>query len=95
MSNKFFVAKIIDGDTFSVSPNWEWNEQSGDRVRPIGWDTPEKGKPGFEEAKEKLSKLIFGKYVELQDAVKIDRGRIVCDVFLNGKNIAIYFPAYR
>ncbi len=39
----FKVTEIIDGDTFAVSPQWKWNGTSGDRVRPTGYDAPEKG----------------------------------------------------
>lgn len=41
----FRVTKIIDGDTFEVSPNWEWDGKSGNVVRPTGFDAPEIGTP--------------------------------------------------
>ncbi len=94
MSN-FTVTKIIDGDTFDVTPTWKWNGQIGSRVRPTGYNTPEMGTNGGQAAKDKLSKLIFGKQVELGNAYKIDRGRLVCDVYYQGKNLADYFPQYQ
>jgi len=54
----FTVVSIIDGDTFDVSPVWQWNGQSGSRVRPTGYDAPELHAFGGQAAKDKLSKLI-------------------------------------
>ena len=91
----FTVTQIIDGDTFVVSPKWNWNGQTGDRVRPTGYDAPEVGSRSAAAATQRLHQLLLEKLVELKDAVTIDRSRIVCDVFLNGRNIAGYFPGYR
>ena len=90
----FTVISVVDGDTFDVSPNWKWNEQTGSRVRPTGFDAPELSTYGGQAAKTKLSNLILGKQVELGSAYKIDRGRLVCDVFFQGRNLADYFPDY-
>ena len=91
----FRVTNVVDGDTFEVSPNWKWNDQTGCRVRPTGYDTPEEGQYGFEAAKRKLAGLILGKNVQLGSAYKVDRGRLVCDIYLNGHNLAAYFPEYQ
>ncbi|MFH2063894.1 MAG: thermonuclease family protein [Pseudomonadota bacterium] len=88
----FTVTSVIDGDTFDVSPNWKWNNQTGARVRPAGYNTPELHTPGGQAAKAKLERLIHGKQVELGTAYKIDRGRLVCEVYINNKNLADYFP---
>ncbi len=90
----FTVTEIIDGDTFVVSPTWTWNNQSGDRVRPAGYDAPEVGAPGAAAATARLSQLILNRQVELREAHRIDRGRLVCEVFYNGRNLKDYFPAY-
>ena len=93
--SEFKVIKVIDGDTFDVRPQWKWNGQSGSRVRPTGFNAPEINTFTGQKAREKLSKLIFGKSVELGSAYRIDRGRIVCDVYYDGKNLADYFPEYQ
>lgn len=49
------ITRIIDGDTFETDIG---------KIRLLGINTPEKKKPGFEEAKEFLS-LYLGKEVEL------------------------------
>lgn len=91
----FKVTSIIDGDTFEVSPQWKWNGQGGTRVRPTGFDTPELQSLAGQVAKERLTRLILSKQVELGTAYKVDRGRVVCDVYLNGRNLAEFFPGYQ
>ncbi len=53
------------------------------------------GQPGYQNAKDKLRKLIFEKEVELKNFVDIDYDRLVCDVYFDGKNLADYFPNYK
>jgi len=91
----FKVVEIIDGDTFKVTPNWEWDNKRDNVVRPTGYNTPEEGQPGYQVAKEKLKRLILGNYVELKNAIKITYDRLLCDVYYNGRNLADYFPEYQ
>lgn len=91
---RFKVIAVIDGDTFDVTPNWQCNGSPGNRVRPIGYDAPELHEPGGLAAKQKLERLILGKMVSLGTAHRIDRGRLVCEVYFNGRNLADYFPEY-
>jgi len=93
--SEFTVIAVIDGDTFTVKGGWKWNDETGDDVRPTGYDAPEEGEPGYEQAKQKLAGLILGKIVDIPKAYKVDRGRLVADVCLNGKNLADYFPEYQ
>lgn len=90
----FKVIEVIDGDTFRVSPNWKWNDEKGDIVRPNGYNTPEKGEVGYESTKNKLERLILGKNVELKNVIKLTYGRLLCDVYIGGENLASYFPEY-
>lgn len=91
----FTVTSIIDGDTFEVSPQWKWNGDTGTQVRPTGYDAPELHAYGGQVAKDKLSRLIYRQQVELRTAHKIDRGRLVCEVYFGNKNLANYFPEYQ
>ncbi|MBE0478965.1 hypothetical protein IBX65_07625 [Candidatus Aerophobetes bacterium] len=52
----FTVSEIIDGDTFKVKNGWRGDNKIGDTVCPTGYNTPEEGEWGHEEAKEKLIK---------------------------------------
>ena len=92
---EFRVKEVIDGDTFAIDPDWKWREQSGDKVRPTGYDAPELNEPRGLDAKDKLSRLILGKDVELKTGYRVDNGRLVCDVFFEGANLADYFPEYK
>ena len=90
----FNVTKVVDGDTFEVKPDWEWERQKGKRVRPIGYDAPELWEEGGQAAKAKLEWLILHKQVEIKNPVRVDRGRLICKVYFQGKNLAGYFPEY-
>lgn len=90
----FMVKQIIDGDTFEVNPGWKWQQQTGERIRPTGYDAPEMNTMAGQMAKARLARMIIGKQVVLGSAYRIDRGRLVCDVYLNGKKLEEYFSRY-
>lgn len=90
----FTVSAVVDGDTFDVKPGWKWQGQTGTRVRPTGYDAPELRNRDGAAAKAALEWRILGKTVELGTGHRVDRGRLVCEVYVNGKNLAEYFPAY-
>lgn len=56
--NPNYVVRVIDGDTFEIC--------SGDKIRMLCVDTPEKGKEGYEEAKFVLEDAILHKIVQLK-----------------------------
>ncbi|MFA5164374.1 MAG: thermonuclease family protein [Candidatus Omnitrophota bacterium] len=81
-AEELFVTRVIDGDTIVV--------ENGEHVRYIGIDTPEKGRPYYNEAKRQNEKLVKGRRVRLEyDAGKRDRyGRTLAyvyagDIFVN------------
>lgn len=62
----FLVTSVIDGDTVYID--------TGEKVRLICIDTPEKNEEGYVEAREYLEDLILGKKVELvKDVSEVDR----------------------
>ncbi len=73
------VVKVIDGDTIVLS--------DGRTVRYIGIDTPERGEPFYEAAKNFNRKLVQGKAVELEfDIERYDRyGRVLAYVFVKDR----------
>ena len=73
----FEVSQIIDGDTIRLS--------SGEKVRLIGINTPEKGQPYYNEATEKLKELIGNSHITLKkDVEDKDRyGRLLRYVYVN------------
>jgi len=91
----FSVTTIIDGDTFEVTPQWKWNGETGTRVRLAGYDAIELHAHGGQESKDKLTRLISREQVEIRSAHKIDRGRLVCEVFIGNVNLADYFAKFK
>lgn len=77
------VIEIIDGDTFRI--------ESGDKIRMIGINTPEKNDIYYSESSRHLSELILGRAVELQaDTISKDRDkyeRLLRYAILNGTDI--------
>lgn len=79
-SSKEKVARVIDGDTIEMA--------SGERVRLMGIDTPEKRRTGYQEAKDYLIHRLLGKEVKLDRIKKREKyGRTLAYVYLDGKNI--------
>ena len=93
---EFQVIEVTDGDTFKVKGNWTMGNATGNLVRPTGYNTPEKEERGYKEAKQKLTQLILNKTVDVKNIQAIDKhGRLVADIYLEGKNLADYFPEYK
>jgi len=75
MVRKETVEKIIDGDTIETSV----------RKRPIriqGIDTPERGQPGYSEAKKALGTLLKDEKVTVTPVATDEYGRTVAKVKL-------------
>lgn len=82
--NNNSVLEVIDGDTFKL-----W---SGEIVRLICVDTPEKGSLGYQEAKDFLSFLILNKEVRLESDVddKDNYGRLLRYVYVSEDSKEIF-----
>lgn len=86
------VAHVVDGDTLEVRPAWRRWRETGTRLRPAGYDAPELDQPGRQTAKARLERLLLGRAMALGRANQIDRGRLVNEVSLNGRNLADDLP---
>jgi micrococcal nuclease len=73
----FEVSQIIDGDTIRLS--------TGEKVRLIGINTPERDQPYYAEATQKLSELIGDNQVTLEKDVtdKDQYGRLLRYIYVN------------
>jgi micrococcal nuclease len=80
-----YVVRVIDGDTFEI--------YSGEKVRLICVDTPERGEDGFEEATRFLEELVLNKEVRLEKDVserdKYDRLLRYVFVSASGKEVFV------
>lgn len=76
LSKVIKVKEVIDGDTIVL--------QSGEHVRYIGIDTPEKDQPFYREAKELNQKLVEAKEIRIEfDVQKKDKyGRLLGYVYV-------------
>lgn len=90
-----YVTNIVDGDTFDIF--------SGERIRMICIDSPEKGEKGYEEAAQYLEYLILHKEVTLEKDVsendsyrRLLRYVYVDGIFVNKEMVksgnAVLFP---
>lgn len=94
----FEVTSVESGDHIIVSPKWVWQGYSGNRVVVFGYTTPAFGMANYEFAKKKLSALIAGREIELKDPKffqKFGTNTLVCRVYLDGVDIANYFPEFK
>lgn len=71
------VTAVKDGDTIEMLVNGKPL-----RIRLFGVDSPEKGQPFGEKARQYTSSLCFGKVVKAQRESRDQYGRIVAEVFL-------------
>jgi micrococcal nuclease len=95
-SLEYKVREVIDGDTFRIEGKWERQGRTGDVIRPYGYDTPEKGEPGYEETKQRLIDLILGKTIKIAKVRMMDHfGRLIAHIEFEGKSLAEYFPDYK
>jgi micrococcal nuclease len=77
------VTEVIDGDTIILA--------TGEHIRLLGIDTPEKGECYYKEAKEFLSQLLTNKLIKLEkDKTNKDSyGRLLRYIYLDGTDINI------
>lgn len=97
-TNSFKVISIIDGDTVDLLVN-----RQPLRLRLNGIDTPEKGQPFGNTAKDVLSKAIGGQNVQYVVRDTDRYGRSIADVYFRGvhinkwlvqKGLAWHYKAY-
>lgn len=88
----FRVTSVIDSNTIKVD-GWNWNNKEGNLVKIRGYKPPV-GQGQY--LKNRLSSLVLNNHVELVNArfVYDKDDIIICDVYLNGVNVAQYFPEY-
>ncbi|WP_430867186.1 thermonuclease family protein [Demequina aurantiaca] len=58
------ITRVVDGDTVYTS--------NGGKVRLLGYDTPEHGECGFDEAKKLVTELVDGRSVTLFNPANVD-----------------------
>ena len=80
MARKEKVTKIIDGDSFLT-------DKRKNPVRLADVDTPEKGQPGYQNAKKYLEKLILNQEVSIETVARDKYHRSVAKVKVRTKSV--------
>ncbi|SCG85129.1 Thermonuclease [Methanobacterium congolense] len=73
---------VVDGDTLDV--------EGVGRIRFVGVNTPERGEPGYQEAKDYVKRMCLGKtvYLDIDDEKHHDKyGRVLAVVYAGNVNI--------
>jgi len=78
------LVRVVDGDTFAVGA---WT------IRLRGIDTPEIGEPRALLAKQRLATLLSGGPITVIRRAEDVYGRIVADVYVDGRNVAAVLRA--
>jgi len=73
------VLKVVDGDTVEI--------ESGQRIRFLGINTPEKSRPYYDEAKKFLALKVENKFIQIESYGKDKYGRILAHVFFEGEHL--------
>ena len=80
MARREKVTGVLDGDTFNTSSR-------KNPVRLAKVDTPEKGQPGYQKAKQALQRMIGGKDVTVDTKARDSYGRSVANVKVGGRSV--------
>jgi micrococcal nuclease len=88
MTRKEKVTDIFDGDTFLTRVRKH-------PVRLYGVDTPEKGEPGYQQAKKELKKLIQDKEVTIDTVARDKFRRPVAKVKVGTRSVNKAMQKYR
>ena len=73
---------VVDGDTIDV--------EGVGRIRFVGVNTPERGQPGYQEAKDFVKSMCLDKtvYLDIDDAKHYDKyGRVLAVVYVDNINL--------
>lgn len=81
------VYNVVDGDTIDVVVDLGFKITTKQRLRLNDIDTPEKGQPGFNEAKEWLTKQILNQQVIIRTAKVSKFGYYLADISLGSISI--------
>ena len=91
------IAYVVDGDTLDLVLDLGFSITLKQRFRMLRIDTPERGQPGWAEARDHLANYV-GMRVVIQSR-KIDKyGRYLCELFvadinINGEMLALGLAA--
>lgn len=72
---------VVDGDTLDIEVDMGFNNKTKQRFRLAGVDTPERGQPGWQEAKDFVAEFVKDRRLVIVSE-KVDKyGRYLATVF--------------
>jgi micrococcal nuclease len=93
METYFFNAHctyVVDGDTADLTIDVGFHLTTVQRMRFLDINTPERGKPGYQEAKDYTKNAILGKDVIVQTYKDDAFGRYLAHIYYIGEDGAIH-----
>lgn len=81
----FEVQKIEKDFVLILKEDWKWNDDQGKIVTIKSIDSSKSKNENLIHFK--LKQLLEGELIELRNPIIIAQGCLVCDVFIQGKNI--------
>jgi len=78
---KAVVTNVVDGDTCDVIADEGFNNSTKKRIRFLRINTPERGKPGYAEAKAWFEKNYLGKAIYIKTVKKDSFGRWLAELY--------------
>lgn len=81
----FNVVQVIDPTTIEILEKWIWNNLSGDRIIVSNIQVDQKK---IAESTDKLKEVLNNKKIELINPQRVTSGALVCEVLVDGTNLA-------
>jgi micrococcal nuclease len=82
------VVNVVDGDTVDAVIDLGFKVSINQRLRLDRIDTPERGEPGYVEAKAFVFDMVGGKEVTLKTYKVSKWGYYLADILLQGKSVS-------
>lgn len=80
------VYNVVDGDTVDCLVDLGFKVYSKQRIRLANINTPERGQPGYKEAKVRLEQLVLDKEIVLTTTKQSKWGYFLGELVVNGFN---------
>ncbi len=92
---RHIVVEIIDSNILRIEPGWKHQSQYGTLIKINGYKISKLNERQKTSIEKRLSYLVMDKCVEIRSIRKIQDSTLECDVYINGFNLADYFPDFQ
>lgn len=89
------LVRAVDGDTIDVEIDLGFYNFSRQRLRLLGIDTPERGQPGYSEAKQFVQDQLAGNQFTVRTEKAGKYGRFLAEVILPGGQDLVLMMLHR